>query len=266
MGLFNRNFDRPGPGVRKDEPRKKGAARFFELIVRDFWDMTKLNIILCLCLLPSLAAFILAFFDYYTGIALILSMLLAYPAGGAIVAYIFYLTKMMRDDPSYVWYEFKRKFKENYRQAAPVGIFSTLFIYAQIMILGRMIYADPAGDLTWLLIALVSMMIFGMIAPYVFMSFAYIALPTFKILKNSVLMSFGYLPRSLAGAVMSGLMWVAFAVLYPYSLIALPLLILFGISISMLLSLMWVWPPFDNHFKVEETLVKRQEEKYEQEQ
>ena len=27
MGLFTRNFDKPGPGVSPDAPRKKGAAR-----------------------------------------------------------------------------------------------------------------------------------------------------------------------------------------------------------------------------------------------
>ena len=32
MGLFMRNFDKPGPGVSPDAPRKKGAARFFEIL------------------------------------------------------------------------------------------------------------------------------------------------------------------------------------------------------------------------------------------
>lgn len=36
MGLFTRNFDKPGPGVSPDAPRKKGAARFFEILGRDF--------------------------------------------------------------------------------------------------------------------------------------------------------------------------------------------------------------------------------------
>ena len=31
MGLFTRNFDKPGPGVSPDAPAKKGAARFFEI-------------------------------------------------------------------------------------------------------------------------------------------------------------------------------------------------------------------------------------------
>ena len=40
MALFNMHYDRPGPGVDPDTPRKKGAARFLEVLGRDmtsFW-------------------------------------------------------------------------------------------------------------------------------------------------------------------------------------------------------------------------------------
>ena len=36
MGLFHQNFDKPGPGVSPNAPRKKGAARYFEVLARDF--------------------------------------------------------------------------------------------------------------------------------------------------------------------------------------------------------------------------------------
>jgi len=49
----------------------------------------------------------------------------------------------------------------------------------------------------------------------------------------------------------------------PVSLIFVPIIVLFGLSISMLLCLMWIWPPFDAHFKIEETLIKRVEEENE---
>ena len=42
MGLFHSNFDRPGPGVAPDAPRKKGAARFFEILGRE--DNTVSNV------------------------------------------------------------------------------------------------------------------------------------------------------------------------------------------------------------------------------
>ena len=166
----------------------------------------------------------------------------------------------MRDDPSYVWYEFKRKFKENYLQAAPVGMLCSAFILAQIMLWMSMIMDESSGDLIWLLVALFSLVIFGMITPYIFLNIAYIDLTTLKIIKNSILMSFGYLPRSLAGVVMGSIMWIAFALFFPVSMIFVPIIALFGLSISMLLNLMWVWPPFNAHFNIEETLIKRVEE------
>jgi len=260
MGLFNRNFNKPGPGVRKDEPRKKGAARFFELLGRDFWDLIKLNMLLCICVIPSGIIFAFGLLGLYSGIAFILSLFLAFPVGGAFVAYVYYITKMMRDDPSYVWYEFKRKFKENYRQAAPIGIMCAAFVYAQILLWGSIVVGEPGENILWFFIALFSLLLFGMITPYIFMHFAYIDLKTAGIIKNSVLMSFGYFPRSFLGAVSGGIMWIVFALFFPVSMIFLPIIALAGMSISSLLCLMWGWQPFDKHFNIEETLIKRIEE------
>jgi uncharacterized membrane protein YesL len=266
MGLFSRNYNRPGPGVRKDEPRKKGFARFFELIGRDFGDLVKLNVMFSICAFPTFAVFLLGVFGYFPGIAFLFSLLLAFPVGGALVAYVYYISKMMRDDPSYVWFEFKRKFAENYKQAAPAGMLCTAFVYAQIMLWGSLLVGEPEGDIVWLLIALLSLLIFGMITPYIFMHFAYVDLKTFKVIKNSVLLSFGYLPRSFMGATLGGLMWMAFALYFPISVITVPLIILFGVSVSMVLCLMWVWPPFNKHFNIEETLINRLEGRPEEEQ
>jgi len=270
MGLFSRNFNKPGPGVAKDEPRKKGLARFFELWTREFGDLIKLNILYSLCLIPSMAVFIFAFLFLYPSIAFFLvfciSLLLAYPIGGAITACVYYITKMMRDDPSYVWYEFKRKFKENYKQAAPAGMLCAAFVYAQILLWLSMIIDEVTGDIIWVIIGLISLLLFGMLTPYIFMHFAYIDLKSFGIFKNSVLMTFGNLPRSFMGAVLGGFFWIIFALYFPVSMMALPFILLIIITTSMLLCLMWVWKPFDKTFNIEETLIKRQKEKDEEEE
>jgi len=264
MGIFNRNFDKPGPGVNKDEPRKKGFARFFELLTRDFGDLVKLNILFCLTVLPTAAAFALGMFGFYTLILLLLSLLLAFPVGGALVSCIYYITRMMRDDPSYVWHEFKRKFLENYRQAAPIGMLCTAFIYAQlwiwILLFGALAVGELVGGIFWYFATLLASLLFMMVTPYVFLHLAYIDLKTFSILKNSVLMSFAYFPRSLMGAITGSIIWLAFILFMPVSMIAFPLIILIAVSLSMLLSLMWIWPPFNKHFKIEETLIQRTEE------
>ena len=264
MGLFNRNFDRPGPGVKKDEPRKKGIARFFELLTRDIGDLAKLNILFCLTVLPTAAAFVLSIYGFYTLIFLMLSLLLAFPVGGAIVSYVYYITRMMRDDPSYVWYEVKRKLIENFRQAAPIGMLCTAFIYAQLwfwmLLFGALATGELTGGIFWYLATLMAGLIFMMVMPYVFLHLAYIELKTFSILKNSILMSMAYFPRSLMGAITGSILWFVFILYIPVSMVAFPLIILIAVSISMLLGLMWVWPPFNKHFNIEETLIKRSEE------
>jgi len=270
MGLFARNYNKPGPGVNKDEPRKKGIARFFELWTREFGDLVKLNLLYSVCLIPSMVVFIFGFLFFYPSLAFLLSfcisLLLAYPIGGAITACVYYITKMMRDDPSYIWYEFKRKFKENYKQAAPVGMLCTSFVYAQILLWLSMVMDEMTGDLVWIIVGLVSLLLFGMLTPYIFMHFAYIDLKTFGILKNSTLMAFGHLPRSFMGAVSGGILWIVFALYFPMSMTIVPFILLFLITTSMLLTLMWVWKPFDKTFNIEETLVNRMKENNEKEQ
>jgi len=265
MGLFSRNFNKPGPGVRKDEPRKKGATRFFELLFRDIGDLVKLNILFCLCAAPSVISFFAGIFGFYAPYMVVASLLLAFPIGGAMVAYVYYITKMMRDDPSYVWFEFKRKFKENFKQAAPIGIICTAFIYAQILLWDTLIFGEATSELMWFLIALISLSLFGMVTPYIFMHLAYIDLGTFRILKNSILMAFGYLPRSFMASFLGSILWTLFILLIPDSLIAFPLMLLLGASVSILMSLSWVWKPFDTYFKVEETLIEQEKAKEEAE-
>ena len=265
MGIFSRNFNKPGPGVSKDEPRKKGTARLIELLGRHFGDLVKLNLLFCLCVAPSVVVFILSILFYNPitqAVAFILSLVLAFPVGGVITSCVYYVTKMMRDDPSYVWFEFKRKFVENFKQAAPMGILCTAFVYAQVLLWISFVASDPAtGNLLLIVAALLSLVVFGMITPYIFLHFAYVELGTFKIIKNSVLMSFGYLPRSFMGSILGGIIWTVFALFFPASmLLFFPVIIFFGVTLSMLLCMMWTWAPFDKHFKVEETLVARMQE------
>jgi len=267
MPFFSRNFNKPGPGVDKDEPRKKGAARFVELIARDLWELVKLNILFSLTALPSVAAFLAGFMGFMPDIMLIAAILLSFPIGGGLTACIYYITKLMRDDPSFVWYEYRRKFKENFRQAAPTGMICTAFVYAHIMIWSSLwvslLSEQPISDITWYIVALVSLLMFFLITPYVFLHFAYIDLKSFQAVKNSVLMAFGYFPRSFMGALLGGIFWIAFALFMPLSLVVFPLIPLIAFTLSMLLNMMWVWPKFDNHFSIEETLIKRVDDELE---
>ena len=260
MGLFRINYNKPGPGVPKDLPRKKGAARFFEVLMRDFWDLIKLNMLFCLFVLPTVAAFFLGLLGFMPGIMFIVALFAAFPVGGAVVALMFNITIFLRDDPSYVWNDFWRKFKQNYRSASAPGMLCTAFIYAQILMWTSLVVSEEgafAFDAVWFFVAILVLVLFWMITPYIFMHYAYIDLKTPQIIKNSVLMSFAYIPRSFMGAIQGGVMWIIFALYFPISLAYAPVIMIFGISVSFLLCLMWTWPPFEKYFGVEEALIKR---------
>lgn len=59
MPLFHSNYNKPGPGVNKNEPEKKPFFRFFELFFRKFWSLIQLNMIFCI---PVIVAGILMYF------------------------------------------------------------------------------------------------------------------------------------------------------------------------------------------------------------
>ena len=232
-----------------------GIRRFTTVLAKDFWNLVKLNLIFCACALPSIVLFILGFIGILGGFAIILSLIAAFPIGGAHCAGVFCVSKMIRDDPGYLWYDFKRKFIENIKQAMAPGILSVLFLYAQIFLWRDLMLGG--ANLALLIAGALSLIMFGMVAPYIFLQIAYIELATSKIIKNSVFISFANVARSLLGALMGFAIWIVFALLLPDSLVAAPVLLVLGFSMSWLLNLLWIWPPVDRQFSIEETLRNR---------
>jgi len=259
MGFFTPNFNKAGRGVSKDEPRKKGFRRFIEIITRDFRDLMKVNLLFFLCILPSAALFSWGLLGNLV-IVLILSVIAAYPVGGAVTASFFCITRMLRDDPGFLWDDFKRKFLENHRLAGAAGILTAAFVYTQIFLFWLPILADwEVADTAWIIAALLLFILFFMFAPYVFLQFAYINLGTFTIIKNSTLLALSNLGRSLMGLICGLIPWVVMTLFFPITLVFLPIVPFFFFVLSWLLSLMWVWPVFDKHFSVEETLTKERD-------
>ena len=258
MGLFRPDYNRPGPGVRKDEPRKKGSRRFLEILSRSLADLVKLNILFCICTLPTVAVFILGFAGFYPTAAFLLSLILAFPVGGAAVALVFCISKMLRDDPGFIWPDFKRKFLENVKQASGPGIIFIAMIYSQVLLWYAYLFGGTGADYTWPLMTFVLFLIIGMFMPYIFLLFAYIDLKASQTIKNGILLSLANIPRSFMGAVMGGVAWVAFFMFLPVSILFVPLIVIIGFSLTWLLTLMWVWPPVDKQFSIETTIRDRQ--------
>ena len=159
MGLFTRNFDKPGPGVSPDAPRKKGAARFFEILGRDF---------------------------------------------------------------STIWLE--------------------LFSLCHINI---------AGGHVAVIAVLLAIILLAGIAQYLYVQVALLDLSFAGLLKNSLMLFLGYLPRSGLGLLWQLLYWGAVALFWPISSFVL---ILTSLWLPCLLSLMAIYPVLEKSFDIEKKI------------
>ena len=249
--------DRSAQGADNDELRRTGIRRFADVLSWNFSKLLAVNLFFLVCAAPTAVLFLLALSGALPGYAFALSVVAACPTGGAVSACMFCISKMLYGEPGFLWGDLKRKFLENVKQAALPGILSAAFLYGQVFFWGMLAFKSESTSVVWLIIGVLTLLLFILISPFVFLQFAYVELKTMQICTNSALLAFAHLPRSFAGAVLGNIIWIAFLLYLPASLLATPLLALFGFSLSWLLWLMWAWSPFDKQFSIEETLRKR---------
>ena len=252
-------YNRPGPGVDPNEPRKKGVKRFFEVLGRDFGGFVILNLFYFVFMLIPLILFISADIGILPKYAYIFSLVAAIPMGSVYCTLVYCISKMLRDDPEYIWYDIKRKFVEYFKQSIIPGVLHTAFLYGQVFFWRKFIFGGEELNLFLFVFEAISLVTVGMVAPYIFLQIAYVDLKLIQIAKNSFLLAFANLPRSVMGALTCNLIWFLFWNLLPVSLIAVPVMILLAFSVSWLLCLMWVWPPVDKQFNIENTIRQRYE-------
>ena len=110
FGLFN--YEKEGPGISKNAPKKKTFIVFFETFFRNFWKFIVINVIYGIFSLPVIT-------------------------NGLAAAGITNVTRnIARDKHSFGTSDFLETIKKNWKQALPAGIINT-FIY---IILGFDIY------------------------------------------------------------------------------------------------------------------------------
>lgn len=263
MALFKKDYNKPGPGVPKNAPKKKGISRYFEVFMRDFSDLVKLNLWYVLCCLPSLIFFGLAMLSFSAKVLLLflifglLALAFGPLVGAGKTAMYGLLTRKLRDEPSFIGHDFRRLFKENLKSGALAGIVYCLLVGSQVIALVYYLEFSSEISMPMLALYLFSLLIFHMVAPYYFLQAAYIDLNSFGILKNSLLFALGYLPRTLAGMAISAVVNVAQILLVFIFPPAIVIPIFIGITAPALAVMMWYWPHVDKTFNIDKTLSRR---------
>lgn len=173
MGLFYNN-NVSGSGVAKGA-KKKPFFRFWELFANKFWDFFKLNMIYVLFCLPVVTI------------------------GPATAA----LTAMMRniylERPQFIWHDFVKYFKANFKQALFVGILDVAAVaVCVITFIGYM--RMPNADTTFKVVYVLSMAVhalFFMMNFYIYPQIVALDLKLGNIFRNALIMVFVNLPGEL---------------------------------------------------------------------
>lgn len=253
MGLFNMHYDRPGPGVNPDTPRKKGAARFAEVLGRDMLSFWCAGMLALLSALPFALGLILSLLTHA-----VLPMLLAGVLGGMIAAPQLTglhdtILRSLRDEPGYWWATYRRAWKRNLKGSLLPGAVGGLILAMQIFAAWHL----GAGQGSLLAVLVIGLVLLGGLAQYLFAQVALLDLPFASLLKNAVLLFFGYLPRTLLGVLWQGVYWGLVVGFFPYSV---PVLLVTGLWLPAALSLMAIYPPLEKSFHIEDTIRKMRED------
>lgn len=228
MALFY-NYNNAGSGVAKNGPKKKPFFKFWEQFAGKFWKLFTVNLMYFAFsgLILVLAAFMLTgeTGNYYF-------LLLALPAvvlfGPSTAATMQIMRKFTLEKPIFLFDEFKKAFKNNFRQALAVGIFDILFV--AVFIYGVFYYIqalelDPtASNLAFVLIT-VAIAVYAFMAHfYIYLEIVSLTLPLGKIIKNALLLTVMGIKVNIINFAVSCVFIVLAVLFFPYSTLVLPFL------------------------------------------
>lgn len=228
MGLFY-NYNESGKGIAKNGPKKKPFFRFWEQFAGKFWKLITLNFVY---VVTSGIAFVIAgllisgrtknFYFILIGLPVIVLFGPATAAASQVVR------KFTLEKPIFMMDEYKTAFKNNFKQALPVGIFDVLFFSAFIygaMFYGHIIDQDSSvKNYAMIIISTAIASYFLMAHFYIYLEIVSLTLPLGKIIKNALLLTVMGIKVNIISFVVFVTFIMGIVLLFPYSIFVLPVL------------------------------------------
>ena len=245
--IFNR-FDKPGPGVSKDEPKKKGAALYFELFFRHFWDFFKENFMFVLCSFPLFFILYFSITFFYSDmqiyanendivmtyealkIFIIISYMLVLGSGPASAAMAYMMRCVTREEHCFLLSDFIEKFKENFVQSIIVAAADVVIVIFALPTAIKFYYNwyNSSQNIMWAILSIVMIIVLVL---YLFMHiYFYQFIITYELklrhaLKNSLIMAVANFPMNiLIAAIPIGITYIGIIFLNTYFVLFLALI------------------------------------------
>lgn len=218
MGLFS-NYEKVGKGVSKDPDNKIALFRFFDIYLNHFSKLILLNLIFLLALLPFAGIMFVEYLNVGNIGFYIIFVLLGVFVGPALCGFMKVLRNISCRRPVFIWADFWKAFRTNFKQGAIMGIIDMLFITA--MSFAIPLYWNFAAKNSFFnipfIICIVTGFIFIMMHFYIYLLIVSTTLNLWQILKNSLYLIAIEIKSSVVNLITTVVIAAAFIVLYPWS-------------------------------------------------
>lgn len=225
MGIFG-GYDKPGKGVDKNAPKKKGFFLFWEILIEKFFKFIQLNSIYSLVSIIWIAVmYFIAMFlisghmdaimqldngalgENAAGVMILgfcsmfaIAVFMLWGSGPASAAYSYIVRCFTRGEHAWIMGDGKDKLKENFKQGIAVMLIDLVVLILGTNALYFYYSAYIAyGSFLWMAlcyIAFVLLFIFTMIHPYIYQLMVTFKCSVWELYKNAVLLALAKLPVS----------------------------------------------------------------------
>ena len=255
--LFQFNFDKPGPGVNPNEPRKTGYRRFEELLINNGGSFFKAGFLSFLTFLPFYAGLVVSVLAHQFPLMILSGILGGMIAGPQITGLADTILRAQRDEPGIWWLTYKDAWKKNWKASLAPGALMG-FLIATLVFTVLHLNTQSLSIAVLAGLALSTLLMLG-IFTYLFPQIALFDMGLAHVLRNALLLTLRHPIRTFGAALLQAIYWGAFLAYYPISQILLPLT---GLWLPLFMGLSVVYTPMEADFDLEALVKQRQDEIY----
>ena len=244
MSFFQQSYEKPGPGVERDTPRKTGFARIVEVLSRDFFSFWKASALLLVSCIPLAVGMRIALLTGNAFVLLLAAALGGMIAGPQLCGIADTILRSLRDEAGFWWHTYVQAWKRNARFCLLPGAVMGILVGMQFFVLCNLSKLTVTAGLAVAL--LLGIFISVSIFLLVWMQSAVMNLSFGNMIRNAVLLI-------LISPVRAIWLWS------PLSFIIFALT---GAWLPLLLSVFLLYKPLEQNFELEKNISTLQAEKY----
>ena len=253
--LFGREYMPEGAGISPDTPRKKGAARLWEILSRDLDGIFLSGALALLACVPAAVLMGIALWLGSLPLCLLAAAAAGWLVGPALTGLCDTILRALRDEPGFWWHTYKRVWKQNFKSSLVPGAVFTL-LWALVAYAAFVLPQMTTVSAGFALILLLDAVLLMTLGNYFWMQNALFESSVSKKLSNCVRMLLGFLPRTALSAAFQLGYWLLMAVVIPRCAF---IFLLTGLWLPNLLAMMATYAPIEKSLHLEEQIQAKRE-------